>query len=394
MATALLEASPSVTPGPAEPAPLVLPEGSQAGGGHQDLLDALPGHVALLDSQGLITSVNAAWRRFAQENDGDAACLPGVNYLDACSRAVSSTDSLEANAALGGIRAVLAGVREYFSMRYRCDSPNEARWFVMRVAPLGRRPPGVLVSHEWITTAGQAELRLRESEGNFRQLFEAHQTMMLLVDPATGAIVDGNAAAASFYDCDRATLRSRSVLQLNLLERQVLEAGLKSPRSTTSTSVYRRPDGASRTLEVSSSSVKVDSRMLLYCVLQDVTSQRRGQVLFNASPDGLHLLDQAGLLVEANEAFLRMIGQPRTAVGCLPITAWEPGLGPDSASPTLRGRLDHPGLLRTRYRRLDGAVLEVELHTSVLELAGARHLLVASRDVSGRSPPTAISTAI
>ena len=52
------------------------------------ILDALPAHVALLDVQGVIVSVNAMWRQFT---DGNGLQSPGhgvgVNYLEVCERA-------------------------------------------------------------------------------------------------------------------------------------------------------------------------------------------------------------------------------------------------------------------------------------------------------------------
>src|SRR5512133_3637923 len=52
------------------------------------ILNALPAHIALLDTQGRIISVNEAWRRFASAN---ALQSPGygigLNYLEICDRA-------------------------------------------------------------------------------------------------------------------------------------------------------------------------------------------------------------------------------------------------------------------------------------------------------------------
>jgi GGDEF domain-containing protein len=52
------------------------------------ILNVLPAHIALLDSQGVIISVNEAWRRFGSENglrSPDAGI--GLNYLEICARA-------------------------------------------------------------------------------------------------------------------------------------------------------------------------------------------------------------------------------------------------------------------------------------------------------------------
>ncbi|MEO7937403.1 MAG: circadian clock KaiB family protein, partial [Burkholderiaceae bacterium] len=49
------------------------------------IVDAMPGQIALIDANGAIVAVNAAWRRFALANGMRSADHGlGLNYLDAC----------------------------------------------------------------------------------------------------------------------------------------------------------------------------------------------------------------------------------------------------------------------------------------------------------------------
>jgi PAS domain-containing protein len=49
------------------------------------ILNSLPAHIALVDSQGIIVSVNEAWRRFGAANALQGANFGvGQNYLDLC----------------------------------------------------------------------------------------------------------------------------------------------------------------------------------------------------------------------------------------------------------------------------------------------------------------------
>jgi PAS domain S-box-containing protein len=63
----------------------------------------------------------------------------------------------------------------------------------------------------------QAEEALRKSEEQFRNMFERHKAVMLLIEPETGAIVDANASAAEFYGCPIEALRSLSIQDINKL---------------------------------------------------------------------------------------------------------------------------------------------------------------------------------
>ncbi|HNV70192.1 MAG TPA: PAS domain-containing protein, partial [Candidatus Ozemobacteraceae bacterium] len=61
---------------------------------------------------------------------------------------------------------------------------------------------GVLGTYEDITERKQIETSLRESEKRYRSLFQCHHSVQLVIDPATGQIVDANPAACRFYGYD------------------------------------------------------------------------------------------------------------------------------------------------------------------------------------------------
>jgi two-component system CheB/CheR fusion protein len=117
----------------------------------QSILDCLPEHIAVLDPQGVITMVNAAWRRFSMAN-GDLDLKhsgPGCNYLAACEPSASVPGE---DRAARGLRAVLDGTLPSFSLEYPCHSSNEERWFVMNVAPIPGPNFGAVVSHFNVTS--------------------------------------------------------------------------------------------------------------------------------------------------------------------------------------------------------------------------------------------------
>ncbi|BAE52406.1 GGDEF domain-containing protein [Paramagnetospirillum magneticum] len=125
-------------------------------------LDALPDHVCVIDESGTILAVNGSWREFHEANNGDLAfCGVGANYLEVCEQA-EGAQSEGARAVAAGIRAVLDGSQDGFSMEYTCDAPGEARWFLMNV----RRAESaggvrVVIAHQNISQRKEAELRLR-----------------------------------------------------------------------------------------------------------------------------------------------------------------------------------------------------------------------------------------
>jgi GAF domain-containing protein len=126
------------------------------------ILNALPAHIALLDTQGVIISVNEAWRGYvgpsAPQNPGHAS---GCNYLVLCEGS-QGDGAFVARKVAQGIRCVLAGTAGVFSIDYSCHSATEHRSLMLTVTPLsGDRPNGVVVMHVDVTAEKLAEAKLR-----------------------------------------------------------------------------------------------------------------------------------------------------------------------------------------------------------------------------------------
>lgn len=127
----------------------------------QSAMDALSAHIAILDEQGTVVAVNAAWRRFADANGylGSEAGV-GSNYFQICdASAVSCPDAL----AVGrGLRAVLAGAKDELRFDYPCACPGGERWFQVRATRfLADGRPRLVVAHEDMTKIRTAEESLR-----------------------------------------------------------------------------------------------------------------------------------------------------------------------------------------------------------------------------------------
>jgi len=101
----------------------------------------------VLDKNGVIVKTNDAWKNFARCNSDRTVTGVdvGQNYLDVCRRASAGGES-PAQVIVDGVAAVLEGSQPTFSAEYACHSPEEERWFMMRVTPL-KEAQGVVISH-------------------------------------------------------------------------------------------------------------------------------------------------------------------------------------------------------------------------------------------------------
>jgi PAS domain S-box-containing protein len=163
-------------------------------------LDTFPINVAVVDGEGDILLTNRAWREFAGDQRASDDDL-GANYFAAADPA-----DADADAAVAGIRSVLAGDREAFSMEYPCHSPDSRQWFTMRVSAVdvdGER--GAVVAHVDITDRKEAEL---SAEARADQLDHLLDRVDGLVREGTRAVVGARSRGAVESELCRAVVET------------------------------------------------------------------------------------------------------------------------------------------------------------------------------------------
>lgn len=171
---------------------------------HRSVFNSLEDQIAVIDRAGIILEVNSAWLKFGAENGLDSEHLfAGVNYLDTLSDASVAGDS-HAGEALKGITDVLAGRLAFFSFEYPCHSPDEKRWFTMRINALqdGDSKDMFVVSHHNITQRKLAEERVEQ---------------MAMQDPLTG--LANRRAFLLFLNRElRANIRNQAPIALAVID--------------------------------------------------------------------------------------------------------------------------------------------------------------------------------
>lgn len=297
-------------------------------------LDALSAHIAVLDERGVIIATNEAWRRFSRANGGAADSI-GTNYLNVCEASAGSR--LDGEAALesaAGIRAVLAGERELFSLEYSCHSATERLWFVMRASRFSSEgPTRVVIAHENITERKLAEEMLHEADEGHRLLVEGAKEYAILIMDTRGRILEWNPGAEHIIGYAEKEVLGKNIdliftpearadgVPEQEMRQAVAEGEAKDERW------HLRKDGTRFYAEGAVTALRDESGNLrgFAKVLRDNTFRKQAEetlreseeyhrVLTETASDGMITIDEESTIQFVNTATEQLFGHPKEAM--------------------------------------------------------------------------------
>lgn len=149
---------------------------------------------------------------------------------------------------------------------------------------------GYLIGHlldNWLeslhlTRKSNTRLKKKLQEQRIRQtwyaaLFEKNQSILLLINSATGLIEEANPSACAFYGYSVEQLKRMHISEIDTLPAEAVELELKRAKLEKRQKLVSRhklATGEEKDVELFSGSLVVDSINLLFLVVNDITEQK------------------------------------------------------------------------------------------------------------------------
>ena len=111
---------------------------------------------------------------------------------------------------------------------------------------------------------------------------------------------------------------------------------------------------------------------------------QRNQLMMQSTPEGIHIMDEQGNIIEANDAFCRLLGYTLEEVLLLSVFDFDAKLTVDELRANIKKLQNGHAKFDTVHRRKDGSLVEVEIIVSGVELDGLKCLFALSRDITER----------
>lgn len=241
---------------------------------------------------------------------------------------------------------------------------------------------------------------LLEREAKYRGVFNNHHTIMLLVDPESGMIVDANEAAATFY--------GYSVAQLKQINFRRLSSSPESEMANrVRTSLSGRPGpylsrhvlagGFRREVEVFAGPIVLGEKTFLCAVVHDVSdrvefeqtlraSEEKFRLIFNNTGDAIFVHDVDGRILETNRVACDRLGYSQEEMASIHLRdILEPGVYERDGGEIMRlvKEQGHYAYESVHVAR-DGRHIPTEVNSSPVNYLGHEAILSVARDITER----------
>lgn len=287
---------------------------------------------------------------------------------------------------------------------FRVQLPGKPVRWLFGNSTTEKQPDGSIIWYGFctdITEKKLAAVKLKQSQDNYRRLFEDHSAIKLIIDPETGIIIDANHAASAYYGWTREKMRQMKISDINTLTPDEIQTEMNRARQHKRIHFefkHRLASGDIRDVEVYSSAVDINGKEVLHSIVHDITDRKQAEdallmTQFSVDRASFNLLwlDDDANIVYANDAATASLGYTRDELFKMKIFDLDPDFQSEKWLPHKEElRKCKSMVFESRHRRKDGSIFPVEVSCNYFEFNGRFYSCAFDQDITERKAIEAI----
>lgn len=265
-------------------------------------------------------------------------------------------------------------------------------------------PHRMVGAHTDINENKQQNESIELLQRRYASMFHKHDSIMLLFNPTSGAVVDANESAIKFYGYSRDEFLSLNIWDINILPRNEIalrmQATLKREKNQFIFE-HKLKNGNIRTIEVFGSPIDTENGKLIFSIIRDITQakeneeklkklsfqnqadKQRYQALMEFSSDGIFVMDMDGNLKECSQMAANMLGYSMDEMTRLDVYDWDVMIPPDTIRELFHSISTEKSLnFETKYKRKDGSTYDAALSVIKIIINEESLVYASVRDIT------------
>ncbi|MDD5339130.1 MAG: PAS domain S-box protein [Dehalococcoidales bacterium] len=290
------------------------------------LFETMEQGVIYLDTEGKIITANPAAQRVLNFDIAKFAGKSSSKLCSRCQRENGTPFPDEEHPPMLALRTgkpVINVVIGVFVSTF-----NEYRWLLVSAVPEfkqgEKRPYRVYMTFSDITNLRRAEEALIASEVRYRRLFESAKDGILIIDAATGKVIDANPFLFNMLGFSLDELLGKELWEIGFFKD--ITANKESFLELQNKGYIRyedlpleTKDGRKHDVEFVSNTYQVNNTKVIQCNIRDITDRKQAEVaikeneerfrtLFETMAQGVIYRDAEGKIISANPAAEKILG--------------------------------------------------------------------------------------
>ena len=250
----------------------------------------------------------------------------------------------------------------------------------------------------------QTNLKVKEEsliieKNRFKNMFKNHASIMLLIDPNSGEIIDANQSAINFYGYSLEELKQMNISKINQANLdEIIENYKKAKNSIKKSFIFshKLKNGEIKIVEVHSSPIETTHGVILFSIIKDITKEQeleneilkekiKFQTFINLSSDAIFILDENGKLLEYSLQTQRYLGYSDEEMKNLSVLDWDENIKSVEEFKELLSNLFHKQeitFIEKLHKRKDGSYYNASINITRINLDGKNYIYSSARDIT------------